>query len=64
MTHRIRGSEYYSSDYYSLIPNFGASTDESTLIAGEAKFTNTPLGYDVFADLEDDVAQPLGTHRR
>ncbi len=32
-----------------------APTDESTLIAGEAKFTNTPLGYDVLADLEDDV---------
>ncbi|PSP49063.1 ATPase [Halobacteriales archaeon QH_7_69_31] len=32
-----------------------APTDGSTLIAGEAKFTNTPLGYDVLADLEDDV---------
>nr|WP_255516682.1 DUF234 domain-containing protein [Haloferax sp. KTX1] len=32
-----------------------APTDESTLIAGEAKFTNAPLGYDVLADLEDDV---------
>ncbi|SNR75890.1 protein of unknown function [Halorubrum ezzemoulense] len=33
-----------------------APTDESTLIAGEAKFTTTPLGYDVLADLEDDVS--------
>lgn len=32
-----------------------APTDGSTLIAGEAKFTNTPLGYDVLSDLEDDV---------
>ncbi|MCL9814977.1 hypothetical protein AArcSt11_15070 [Natranaeroarchaeum aerophilus] len=32
-----------------------ATTDESTLIAGEAKFTNTPLGYDGLAGLEDDV---------
>ncbi|AWB28328.1 ATP-binding protein [Halococcoides cellulosivorans] len=32
-----------------------APTDESTLIAGEAKFTTTPLGYGVLADLEDDV---------
>ncbi|SNR68920.1 hypothetical protein SAMN06266787_1116 [Halorubrum ezzemoulense] len=32
-----------------------APTDESTLIAGEAKFTSTPLGYDVLSDLEDDV---------
>jgi AAA+ ATPase superfamily predicted ATPase len=33
-----------------------APTDGSTLVAGEAKFTTTPLGYDVLADLEDDVA--------
>ncbi|SNR62596.1 ATP-binding protein [Halorubrum vacuolatum] len=32
-----------------------APTDGSTLIAGEVKFTNSPLGYDVLADLEDDV---------
>jgi hypothetical protein len=32
-----------------------APTDESTLIAGEAKFTSTPLGYDVLSNLEDDV---------
>ena len=32
-----------------------APTDESTLIAGEVKFTNTPLRYDVLSDLEDDV---------
>ncbi|WP_129113972.1 ATP-binding protein [Halegenticoccus tardaugens] len=32
-----------------------APTDESTLIAGEAKFTSAPLGYDVLSDLEDDV---------
>ena len=32
-----------------------APTDGSTLIAGEAKFTDTPLGYDVLANLEDDV---------
>ncbi len=30
-------------------------TDGSTLIAGEAKFTNTPVGYDVLSNLEDDV---------
>ena len=30
-------------------------TDESTLIAGEVKFTNTPLGYDVLGALEADV---------
>jgi len=33
-----------------------APTDESTLIAGEVKFTNTPLGYNVLSGLEDDVA--------
>ncbi|QSG16334.1 AAA superfamily ATPase fused to HTH and RecB nuclease domains (plasmid) [Halapricum desulfuricans] len=32
-----------------------APTDEATLIAGEAKFTSAPLGYDVLSDLEDDV---------
>ena len=32
-----------------------APTDGTTLIAGEAKFTNTPLGYDVLATLEADV---------
>ncbi|RJX50331.1 ATP-binding protein [Halonotius pteroides] len=32
-----------------------APTDESTLIAGEVKFTTTPLRYDVLAKLEDDV---------
>lgn len=32
-----------------------APTDESTLIVGEAKFTNTPLGYDVLAGLEDST---------
>jgi hypothetical protein len=32
-----------------------APTNESTLIAGEARFTNTPLGYDVLAGLEGDV---------
>ena len=32
-----------------------APTDGATLIAGEVKFTNTPLGYAVLADLEDDV---------
>ena len=32
-----------------------APTDGSTLIAGEAKFTNNPLGYDVLATLEADV---------
>ena len=33
-----------------------APTDESTLIAGEAKFTSTPLGYAVLATLEDDIS--------
>lgn len=33
-----------------------APTDESALIAGEVKFTNTPLGYDVLSSLEDDIA--------
>ncbi len=33
-----------------------APTDSSTLIAGEAKFTNTALGYDVLSDLEAKVA--------
>nr|WP_256302004.1 DUF234 domain-containing protein [Haloarchaeobius salinus] len=32
-----------------------APTDESTLIAGEVKFTSDPLGYDVLSNLEDDV---------
>jgi len=30
-----------------------ATTDQSTLIVGEAKFTNSPLGYDVLAKLEN-----------
>lgn len=30
-------------------------TDEATLIVGEVKFTNRPLGYDILADLEDDA---------
>jgi len=29
-----------------------APTDQGTLIVGEANFTNTPVGYDVFAKLE------------
>jgi hypothetical protein len=32
-----------------------APTDGETLIAGEAKFTSSSLGYDVLSDLEDDV---------
>lgn len=32
-----------------------APTDEATLLVGEAKFTNAPLGYDVLAGLEDDA---------
>lgn len=32
-----------------------APTDRGTLLAGEAKFTNAPLGYDVFARLEEAV---------
>jgi len=32
-----------------------APTEGSTLIAGEAKFTATPMGYDVLAGLENDV---------
>ena len=32
-----------------------APTDGTTLIVGEAKFTNSPLGYDVLATLEDDA---------
>ena len=32
-----------------------APTDGSTLIAGEAKFTTSPLGYGVLADLEETV---------
>jgi hypothetical protein len=28
-------------------------TDQGTLIVGEAKFTNTPVGYDVLAKLEN-----------
>jgi len=32
-----------------------APTNESTLIVGEAKFTSSPLSYDVLSDLEDDV---------
>ena len=44
-------------------PRFGfvdvvAPTDGTTLIAGEAKFTDAPVGYDVLAGLEDDVAHP------
>lgn len=31
-----------------------APTNETTLLVGEAKFTNAPLGYDVLATLEDD----------
>ncbi|WP_277922380.1 DUF234 domain-containing protein, partial [Halorubrum lacusprofundi] len=38
-----------------------APTHESMLIAGEAKFTTTPLGYDSHADLTDDVEQLDGT---
>ncbi|MFC6990342.1 ATP-binding protein [Haladaptatus sp. GCM10025707] len=32
-----------------------APTDGSTLIVGEAKFTNAPLGYDVLSALEEDA---------
>nr|WP_233255098.1 hypothetical protein [Halopenitus persicus] len=32
-----------------------APSDGSTRIAGEAKFTSAPLGYDVLSGLEDDV---------
>lgn len=32
-----------------------APTNETTLLVGEAKFTNAPLGYDVLATLEDDA---------
>lgn len=32
-----------------------APTDDGTLLVGEAKFTGTPVGYDVLAQLEDDV---------
>ncbi|MDY6776148.1 MAG: ATP-binding protein [Halobacteria archaeon] len=32
-----------------------APTDSSTLVVGEAKFTNSPVGYDVLSDLEDDA---------
>jgi len=34
-----------------------APTDESTLIAGEAKFTNTPSAMTCSRTLEDDVEQ-------
>jgi AAA+ ATPase superfamily predicted ATPase len=30
-------------------------TDGQTLLAGEAKFTNQPVGYDVLAQLEEDA---------
>ena len=33
-----------------------APTDGTTLIAGEAKFTDAPVGDDMLAGLEDDVA--------
>lgn len=32
-----------------------APTDDVTLIVGEVKFTNSPMGYDVLSSLEDDV---------
>lgn len=32
-----------------------APTNQETLIVGEAKFTNSPLGYDVLARLEDTI---------
>lgn len=32
-----------------------APTDEETLLVGEVKFTNSPLGYGVLAGLEDDA---------
>lgn len=32
-----------------------APTNETTLLVGEAKFTNAPLSYDVLATLEDDA---------
>jgi len=32
-----------------------APTDDGTLLVGEAKFTGTPVGYDVLAQLEDDA---------
>jgi len=32
-----------------------APTSGSTLLVGEAKFTNSPVGYDVLAGLEDDA---------
>lgn len=32
-----------------------APTDESTLLVGEVKFTNAPLGYDVLASLEEST---------
>jgi AAA+ ATPase superfamily predicted ATPase len=32
-----------------------APTDQGTLLVGEVKFTNSPLGYDVLSQLESDV---------
>lgn len=32
-------------------------TTEPTLVAGECKFTNSPIGYDVLSRLEDDVEE-------
>lgn len=32
-----------------------APMDGSTLLVGEAKFTGSPLGYDVLSSLEDDA---------
>jgi AAA+ ATPase superfamily predicted ATPase len=34
-----------------------APTDDETLLAGEVKFTSSPLGYDILAALEQDVTE-------
>lgn len=47
----IPGQWWYKSREIDVV----APTNGSTLIAGEAKFTDASLGYDVLAGLEDDV---------
>lgn len=48
---RLPGQWWYKDREIDVV----APTDGATLLVGEAKFTNSPLGYDVLAGLEDDA---------
>lgn len=48
---RVLGQWWYKDREVDIV----APTNGATLLVGEAKFTNSPLGYGVLADLENDA---------